>query len=115
MSDIYCEQIIPGKLEVDIIYETDLVMAFHHTKPYWEQHVVIIPKEHIESLSSYPNSIALNKDLFEAMQYVTKIFEDKYGACRISSNIGSYQSSKHLHWYVHWGDRLVQESETPKK
>ena len=50
MKDIYCEQIIPGKLPVDIIFETDKVMAFHHTKPYWERHVVIIPKAHIESL-----------------------------------------------------------------
>ena len=109
MSDIYCEQIIPGKLPVEILFETDLVMAFHHTKPYFERHVVIIPKAHIESLSSYPNEAALNRDLFEAMQMVTKLFEEKYGGCRISSNVGDYQSSKHLHWYVHQGKRLRDE------
>jgi histidine triad (HIT) family protein len=113
MKDIYCEQIIPGKLPVEIIFETGLVMAFHHTKPYWEHHVVIIPKAHIESLSTYTNDPDLNKDLFEAIRLVTKMFEDNYGGCRISSNVGNYQTSKHLHWYVHYGKRLVKESETP--
>lgn len=109
MKDIYCQQIIPGKLKVDILFETDHVMAFHHTKPYWEQHVVIIPKTHIESLSNYSNNPILNKDFFEAIRFITKMFEDNYGGCRISSNVGNYQTSKHLHWYVHQGKRLRDE------
>ncbi len=114
MEDIYCQLIIPGKLKVDIIFETNNVMAFHHTNPYWERHVVIIPKAHIQSLSNYPNDSELNKDFFEAIRVVTKMFEEKYGGCRISSNVGNYQTSKHLHWYVHQGKRLVAESETPE-
>lgn len=109
MEDIYCQQIIPGKLKVDIVFETNTVMAFHHTKPYWEHHVVIIPKAHIDSLSTYPNSPELNQDFFEAIRVVTKLFEDTYGGCRISSNVGDYQTSKHLHWYVHQGKRLRGE------
>lgn len=114
MEDIYCQQIIPGKLKVDIVFETDLVMAFHHTRPYWEHHVVIIPKTHIDSLTDYPNGTDLNHDFFEAIKVVTGIFEKKYGGCRISSNIGNYQTSKHLHWYVHQGKRLVKEEESPE-
>ena len=110
MEDIYCQQIIPGKLKVDIVFETANVMAFHHTKPYWEHHVVIIPKIHIDSLSNYPNSTTLNKDFFEAIKVVTTMFETKYGGCRISSNVGNYQTSKHLHWYVHRGKRLRDAS-----
>jgi len=109
MDDIYCQEIIPGKLKVEVVFETDQVLAFHHTKPYWEHHVVIIPKTHIDSLSTYPNSAALNSEFFEAIKVITKMFEDKFGGCRISSNIGSYQTSKHLHWYVHAGARLQKE------
>ena len=112
MTNIYREQIIPGKLKVDILFETKNVMAFHHTKPYWEHHVVIIPKAPIDSLSSYPNEEALNRDFFEAIKFVTALFEEQFGGCRISSNVGNYQTSKHLHWYVHHGKRLVEESET---
>ncbi len=109
MKDIYCELIIPGKLPVDIIFETERVMAFHHTQPYWERHVVIIPKAHIDSLANYVDDVELNKDFFEAIRIVTKQFNDQYGGCRISSNVGDYQSSKHLHWYVHQGKRLRGE------
>lgn len=114
MKDIYCEQIIPGKLKVDIVFETDRVMAFHHTNPYWERHVVIIPKTHIESLANYPTSSELNQDFFEAIKFVTQMFENNYGGCRISSNVGDYQTSKHLHWYVHQGERLRNEDGSSK-
>lgn len=113
MEDIYCQQIIPGKLPVEIIFETERVMAFHHSKPYWERHIVIIPKAHIDSLSTYPNSIELNRDFFEAIAFVTNMLEDAYGGCRICSNVGNYQTSKHLHWYVHQGKRLRDEEGSP--
>lgn len=109
MKDLYCQQIIPGKLKVDILFETDLVMAFYHTKPYWEHHVVIIPKRHIDSLSTYTNDNALNQDFFKAIKIITRLFEENYGGCRVSSNVGNYQTSKHLHWYVHSGRRLKDE------
>jgi histidine triad (HIT) family protein len=110
-TDIYCDQIIPGKLKVDMVFETERVMAFYHTRPYWEYHVVIIPKTHIESLATYSGNDKLNCDFFEAIRVVTALFEHKYGGCRISSNVGSYQTSKHLHWYVHSGERLRNEEE----
>ena len=113
MKDFYCDQVLSGKLKVDVVFETSLVLAFHHTKPYWEHHVVIVPKNHIESLSNYQSNPELNHDFFEAIRFVTKMFEENYGGCRISSNVGNYQTTKHLHWYVHQGKRLVKESEDP--
>ena len=110
MKDIYCKQIIPGKLKVDIVFETDLVMAFHHTKPFWQHHIVIVPKAHIASLTEYPNSPELNHDIFQAIGFVTRMFEENFGGCRISSNVGDYQSTKHLHLYVHAGTRLRAEN-----
>jgi len=110
MSDFYCDEIISSRTKVDILFETDLVMAFHHTQPYFEQHIVIIPKEHLDSLSSYPNTAALNHDMFAAIVFVTAMLEKKFGACRVSSNVGNYQSTKHLHWYVHFGNRLRAEN-----
>ena len=86
-------------------------MAFYHTRPYFKHHAVIIPKEHIESLSQYPNKDLLNADLFKAMGFVTELFEKKFGGCRISSNVGSCQTTKHLHWYVHYGERIRGEDE----
>ena len=105
MSDIYCEKIIPGSLEVDVVHETELVIAFHHTDPFFETHVVIIPKEHIDSVSGeIPDQLKV--ELMDAIRIVSKMVEEKTGGCRVSTNVGDYQTSKHLHFYVHSGKRL---------
>jgi histidine triad (HIT) family protein len=110
MSDFYCDQVLSGRIEVLVVYETELVLAFDHTQPYFERHVVIIPKQHIESLSSLePMSSELASDFMTAIHYVTTMLEKETGGCRVNSNIGNYQTTKHLHWYVHSGTRLRNE------
>ncbi len=94
------------------MYETEHVLAYHHTKPFFEVHVVIIPKKHIDSLSTFDNNAALSLEFLKAISYVAKLVESEYGGCRVSSNVGSYQSTKHLHWYVHYGKRLRNEDGT---
>ncbi|MEM8484296.1 MAG: HIT domain-containing protein [Bacteroidota bacterium] len=113
MPDFYCDQVLSGKLQVDVIFESDLVLAFHHTRPFFEHHVVIIPKAHINSLSE-PDAVdaTLAYAFLSAIQHVTAQLEATTGGCRVSSNVGDYQSTKHLHWYVHAGKRLRHEDGT---
>ena len=113
MSDFYCDQVINGKLEVAVVFETEHVLAFHHTQPYFERHVVIVPKQHIESLTS-PEAIDsnLSEEFLKAINHVSSLIEKELGGCRVSSNIGNYQTTKHLHWYVHAGKRLRNEDGT---
>lgn len=111
MSDFYCDKIINGSFLVDIVWETENILAFHHTKPYFEAHVVIIPKQHIDSLSSPQSSNPeLAVDFLQAIQIVAAQLEQQWGGCRVCSNVGNYQFSKHLHWYVHAGKRLRDET-----
>ena len=95
--DFYCSQVLKGTVTVSVVFETDLVLAFHHTQPYFEYHIVIIPKQHIESLSS-PHAVepALALDFMKAIQYVCSTVEQGNGGCRVSSNVGDYQSTRHL-------------------
>ncbi len=116
MSDFYCNQILSGKQKVSVVFETDLVLAFHHTQPYFEYHIVIIPKHHIESLTSLEAIESdLANDFLVAIQRVTSMLEKEPGGCRVSSNIGNYQTTKHLHWYVHSGKRIRNEDGSPIK
>ena len=110
MKDFYCDKIISKKVEVDIVFETEKVLAFHHTNPYFMVHIVIIPKIHIDSLSTFDLDKNLSHEFLKAISFVTKLVEDKHGGCRVSSNIGNYQSTKHLHWYVHYGERIRKEN-----
>lgn len=111
MGDFYCDCIINGNLLVDIVWETKNILAFNHTEPYFEAHVVVIPKQHIESLSS-PQSAdpELAAEFLQAIQIISGQLEQKWGGCRVASNVGNYQSTRHLHWYIYAGERLRDES-----
>ena len=116
MTDFYCDNILSGKLDVHVVFETDHVLAFHHTKPYFENHIVIIPKRHIDSLSSpEPISAQLALEFMQVINKISILLENKSGGCRVSSNVGDYQSTKHLHWYVHSGKRIRNEDGSPIK
>jgi histidine triad (HIT) family protein len=105
-NDFYCEQVLSGKTEVRKVFETENVLAYYHTKPAYEKHIVVIPKKHISSL------ITLTEDdndiLLELLSVVKKVAADivsEHGACRVITNLGDYQDSKHLHWHVVFGSR----------
>ena len=114
MPDFYCDQILTGKIPVDVVYETERVLAFHHTRPYFERHIVIIPKIHIDSLASVEaTDPALAGDMIVAISKISRDLERESGGCRICSNVGDYQDSNHLHVYIHAGKRLRTEDGIP--
>ena len=109
-DDFYCENVLSGLIEVEKVHETNNVVAYHHTKPFWETHIVVIPKRHISSLLTLEDtddSILL--ELFEVIRKVAgKVVEQK-GAARVLTNLGKYQDSKHLHFHVYSGKRVRQD------
>ena len=50
-SDFYCDEVLSGRAAVDVVAETPEVLAYHHTRPFWPVHVVVIPKLHVPSLT----------------------------------------------------------------
>lgn len=104
MSDFYCDEVLSGKTKVEKVMETEQVLAFHHTRPSYESHIVVIPKKHISSLITLERE---DNDLLLEMLTVAKAIAaqtvKKYGACRLVTNMGEYQDSKHLHWHVIYG------------
>jgi len=106
-TDFYCEQVLSGKTEVEKILETDNVLAFYHTKPFWETHIVVIPKRHIRSLLALEKSDeAIFLELFEVVKSVADRVVAEKGAARVLTNLGKYQESKHLHFHINSGDQI---------
>ena len=107
VEDFYCDEVLSGKTEVKKVLETENTLAFYHTRPFYDVHIVVIPKKHITSLIDVkPEDKDVMNDLISAIQRVSKQINDKYGACTVSTNLGEYQSNKHMHWYVHYGNRI---------
>ena len=114
MECFYRDGVLKGQIEVSVVFESELVLAFHHTRPFFEHHIVIIPKEHIDSLSS-DEAVESNlaTQFLVAIHQVVNLLKNDLGGCRVCSNVGDYQSAKHLHWYVHAGKRLRNEDGSP--
>lgn len=105
--DFYCDEVLSGRTPVRVVAETDDILAFHHTRPYWPVHIVVIPKRHIPSLLAYePHDSPLLMELLSVVQQVAAHVNAEHGACRVLTNLGAYQESKHLHWHVAFGEPL---------
>ncbi|WP_170138761.1 HIT domain-containing protein [Oceanobacillus chungangensis] len=105
--DFYCDEVLNGKTKVKKVLETDNVLAYYHTKPYWPIHIVAIPKKHISSLITLEESDnELLLELLGVIKKVASMVTEENGACRVITNVGNYQDSKHLHWHIVSGDKI---------
>jgi histidine triad (HIT) family protein len=104
MNDFYCEEALSGNTPVTRVFESDNVLAFHHTRPFYPVHIVVIPKHHIDSLLTVGEDLLI--ELLDVVRRVATTVLEEHGACRVLTNLGAYQDSKHLHWHVAFGDPL---------
>ncbi|HSE25443.1 MAG TPA: HIT domain-containing protein [Pyrinomonadaceae bacterium] len=106
-EDFYCDEVLSGRTSVKVVAETDSVLAYHHTNPYWPVHIVVIPKRHVSSvltLKEEDNQLLI--ELLNVIKEVASVVVRENGACRVLTNLGQYQDSKHLHWHLNFGDPL---------
>ncbi len=105
---IFCK-ILKGEIPSDKVYEDELLYAFRDIAPAAPVHVLIIPKEHIESTN------ALNAEHKELLGHIVLtaakiakdlgVAEDGY---RILNNCGKNagQTVFHLHFHLLAGDEF---------
>lgn len=99
MSDFYCDEVLSGRTPVEKVIETERVLAFHHTRPGYPVHIVVIPRQHVGSLLTLEDDTLL-AELFHVIQQVAAQVVAEQGAARVVTNLGRYQDSKHLHWHI---------------
>ena len=104
-EDFYCEQVLSGRTPVNRLFETENVLAYHHTRPFWETHIVVIPKAHVGSLLTIDDNGLLLELIDVVKQVAAEVVKEK-GAARVLTNLGDYQDSKHLHFHVNSGEPL---------
>jgi histidine triad (HIT) family protein len=106
-DDFYCDVALRDSSALDVIYESDEVLAYHHTRPFWPVHLVVVPKRHVPSLTDLSGADeGLIRELFDVVRRVAARVEDAHGAAAVLTNLGRYQDSKHLHVHVSSGEPL---------
>ncbi|NPB05081.1 MAG: histidine triad nucleotide-binding protein [Aquificae bacterium] len=103
---VFCK-IVAGELPAKVVYEDDLIMAFHDINPRKKVHVLVIPKKHIPSLND------LTEEDKEVMGHLVVkipeiakklgIAEDGY---RVIVNTGRHggQEVYHVHFHLLGGE-----------
>jgi histidine triad (HIT) family protein len=103
-DDFYCDVAIPHAADLAVVHDDERVLAFHHTKPFWQVHLVVVPRRHIASLTHASQSDEADiRALLMVVQSVARRVEEEYGAAAVLTNLGTYQDSRHLHVHVHSG------------
>lgn len=102
MSDcIFCK-IIKNEIPSKKIYEDANFLAFHDAFPKAKTHVLIIPKKHIESLSSLENTdIALMGELTLLLPKIALMVGLETGfKTIINTGKGGGQEVFHIHYHI---------------
>ena len=101
---IFCK-IIKGEIKSKLIAETDNVIVLSDINPVAKVHILIVPKKHIESVSTV--SAGNGGDLVEMFKVATEIAsQQKLSAYRLSFNAGRYQHVPHLHMHLLAGSKI---------
>lgn len=105
--DFSCDVAIPHPGRLEVVHDDELVLAFHHTRPFWRVHLVVVPKRHIASLSTVTAADEPDvRAVLEVVQRIARRVEQEEGEAAVLTNLGRYQDSKHLHVHVHSGPQL---------
>ncbi len=100
MDDIFCK-IIRKEIPKEFIYESENLVAFEDINPSADVHILIVPKQHIESIRDVKSEHG--QLLTEVYQAVNKLVTDnnlENGLYRVVVNGGKAQHVPHLHFHL---------------
>ena len=92
-------------------YEDEDILAFYDVNPQAPVHILVIPKEHIESVDCIDeNNSAVVAKIFEKIPVIAKEAGITNGY-RVISNCGAdaCQSVKHLHFHILGGAPMAEK------
>ncbi len=109
MSCLFC-RIIAGEIPSKKVYEDEYVYAFYDIAPMAPVHVLLIPKQHMDSANAVnaENSVYVAR-IFEAIPKVAAELGLENGY-RVITNCGEdgCQSVHHLHFHLLGGRKLPE-------
>jgi histidine triad (HIT) family protein len=103
MADCLFCSIVEGKIKGEIIYQDSAVLAFRDIRPEAPVHVLIVPRKHIESITSLqPEDSAVIGAIFIAAAKLAKDLGIAESGYRVVVNNGADagQSVFHLHYHL---------------
>lgn len=87
------------------LYETENLVAFHHSQPAYPLHILLVPKRAIASLAEIePEHQAFLADLFATTRCLIADFQLEGTGYRLIANGGKFQDIPQLHFHLIAGE-----------
>jgi len=99
---VFCK-IVNKELPAKVVYEDDLVMAFHDINPQAPVHILVIPKEHVPTLNDLEER---HRELIGHIFLVIKKIAGELGIAEsgyrviVNCNRDGGQEVYHLHYHL---------------
>lgn len=107
MDCLFCK-IAGGQIPSTKVYEDEKILAFRDITPQAPTHILVIPKQHLASVSEItPENAAVVAHIFSVIPQIAEK-EGLANGYRIVSNCGpdAGQTVKHLHFHILGGQPL---------
>lgn len=103
---VFCG-IVAGSVPAKLLHQDERCVAFHDLNPAAPLHVLVVPREHIDSLAKATDE-ELTGHLFHVAARIAKAHGHAEGGYRVVTNIGrdGGQSVRHLHVHLLAGRRF---------
>ncbi len=105
---IFCK-IAAGQIPATIVYQDENVVAFRDLHPQAKQHILLIPRQHIGSMTELTQEHGpLLAAIYLAAQTIARQLDIDKSGYRIVTNVGpdSGQTVFHLHFHLLGGEQL---------
>ena len=97
---IFCD-LMRGAAEVSICYEDATAIAFLDIQPVNPGHVLVVPREHYETLNDIPKAVGLH--LYQVATKLIPVVQTASGATdmNIVVNSGAAAGQNVMHYHIH--------------
>ncbi|MGH2662757.1 MAG: histidine triad nucleotide-binding protein [Actinomycetota bacterium] len=99
---LFCK-IVAGGVEADVVHSSDNVVAFRDINPQAPTHILLVPKEHIESARGIRDKHGeLLTEITTTAAHLAKADGIDRSGWRLVTNVGpdAGQSVHHLHYHL---------------
>jgi len=107
MTDCLFCKIASGAIQSDVVYQDDSLLAFRDIHPQAPIHVLIIPKQHIESLNGLDDAVVAGQLLLTAGKLAEQLGCAEQGYRTVfNTNDDGGQTVHHLHMHLLAGRQM---------
>jgi len=95
-------------IPVNRLRDTDTLLAFHHPKPSYPVHILLVPKKAIGSLADLqPEDNPFLMEVFSVTQELIEELDLTTSGYRLIVNGGEYQDVPQLHFHLISGNQVT--------